>query len=596
MSAWALPQRAQLVGTCLGAAVAFAPFELLQTVPVGPVAVTTSEAYLAVALLVAVGLAALDGRLAPAALRQRLHTPLQRLAALGLLLWPAVHIASALWSAEPAASAKFGLRVASGVALAVAVWLWADAAAFRQRLVASLATGSVVLTALAVAERVLGRKLEPWLVLFRDEPTWMLGEQRLATVFDHANIFAAWFELTLPLTVVLAACAKRWVRVGWLALLAVQAVLLSLTYSRAGLGAAVVGAFLLAVGAVVRQRKRLALVAVGLAVVVVGAYLLNPDMRARVGLDERSYRLHVDALQPCRGPAGSTVDLPLRIHNRGTWPLSNEQAPGQVLARLLSARGQKIGQPWLTAPLPELLPGNSAEVVLRVPLPALPTRYSLAVDVERDHVIRVSSVTGYISWFACAALPPGSGTGTGGVGTGQISRPAGADESIGQLRPRDLERKHYWRAAVLLMHERPWLGRGADQFRVASRSYLPPDAHDTRARAHSLWLETWTGLGLLGVVVLLVWLLPLLRAVHLAVLGPSVVPAGKLASWHLSLAAAAGLAGFLVHSQVDHFLAYGKLAPLFWAMVGLLLATAGGWPWPHKTLRSLLNRSKAPPQ
>lgn len=588
--------RAALAGTCLGAAVATAPLELLATVPLGPLQISTAEVFLALALLLALGLAAADGRLRPAALRAVFWAqPLQRVALVGLLLWPTWHVVSALWSTMPMASAKFGLRVAAGNAAGLAVWLWASERVFRQRFVLVLASSGLLMTALALGERTLGRTLEPFFLLFRYEPTWMLGEQRLSITFDHANVCAGYFELMLPIAVALAGASRKLTtRLAWLGVAAVQAVLLSLTYSRAGLGAALVGMLVLGVAALVARRLRLAAVSVVLGVTVLGAYTLNPEMRARVGIDDRSYQVQIAKRGPCRGHAGGSVQVPFRVHNRGTWPLSNRQAPGHLIARLLTERGQPTDTPeWLSVPLPDLPPGLSADVTLTVPLPKLATRYALAVDIERDHVIHVSEVTGKLHWYRCAAVAPGTPLQTVAVPSGQTARPPEADERLGRKRLLDLERRHYWRAAILLIHNKPWLGWGADQFRRRAGEYLPPGGHDDRARAHSLWLETWSGLGLAGVGILLLWLFPVLRAVQLAVVGSHGTQqprAGRTSAW----LAAAGLAAILLHSQVDHFLAYGKIAPVFWSLVGLLLATAGGWPWPPNPLRSLLRRPPPP--
>lgn len=584
--------RAAVAGTCLGAAVAAAPLELLATVPLGPLQISTAEVILALALVAALGLGAADGRLRPESLRAVFWSqPLQRVAIVGLVLWPTWHVLSALWSTMPLASAKFGLRVAAGNAAGLAVWLWAGEPLFRQRFVRVLAGAGLLMTALALGERALGRTIEPLFLLFRHEPTWMLGEQRLSITFDHANVCAGYFELMVPIAVALAGASKRLTtRLLWLGVAAVQAILLSLTYSRAGLGAALVGMIVLGLAAFGARRLRLAAVSVVLGATVLGAYTLNPEMRARVGIDERSYQVHIVKRGPCRGHAGSAVQVPFRIHNRGTWPLSNRHAPGNLIARLLTERGQSTDTPeWLTVPLPDLPPGLSADVTLTVPLPKLATRYALAVDIERDHVIHVSEVTGKLHWFRCAAVAPGTPLQTVSVPSGQTARPPEADERLGRRRLLDLERRHYWRAALLLIHNKPWLGWGADQFRRRSGEYLPPGGHDDRARAHSLWLETWSGLGLVGVIILLLWLFPVLRSVQLAVLGsrrPAPARAGRTTAW----LAAAGLAAILLHSQVDHFLAYGKIAPIFWSLVGLLLATAGGWPWPANPLLSLLRR------
>ena len=227
--------------------------------------------------------------------------------------WALVALGSAAWApADRMHVVKYGLRAAGGVALAIAAFWLAPHPVFRRRFAAGLLASLAILSVLGLLERGLGRGFEPFLKLFRDEPTWMLGEQRLSTVFSHANTCAAFLELTAPLLVVAAAARgqrpyRRALLLGWLFLVAV---LLSLTYSRAGLVAGMVGAGLLAYSARrQRDRRALVVVALGYAAAVGAAYVANPDLRARIGLTERSYRATYRARTPCLGHAGERVDV-----------------------------------------------------------------------------------------------------------------------------------------------------------------------------------------------------------------------------------------------------------------------------------------------
>ena len=129
----------------------------------------------------------------------------------------------------------------------------------------------------------------------------------------------------------------------------------------------------------------------------------------------------------------------------------------------------------------------------------------------------------------------------------------------------DLERRHYWRAALLLWERKPWLGWGSDRFHLIHREYMPPQTYDSRARAHSLWLETAVDLGLLGLAVLgwTAWIL--LRAGRLA------FRRGWTSDRGTALALTAGLVGVAIHSTVDFFFAYTQFSVIFWPLLGLLL-------------------------
>jgi O-antigen ligase len=505
-----------------------------------------------------------------------------------LIAWGILHLASMTWAPPDPTShasvrgyvAKFALRVTGGVMLALVAWKLSELPAFRRRMASGLLVGLAIITVLAVCERLLGRAFEPWLQYFRDEPTWMLGEQRLSTVFYHANTQAAYFELTAPFLLVLAASPGRplWQRVGLGAWLVLDAILLSLTYSRAGLLAAVAGALVLVLAArpgktsgSQAKRPALAWLAGLYAIAVVGAYFANPDMRARVGLTDRSYQARYTFEKPCVGHAGTVIDLPVLVRNLGEWSLSNRQAPGTLIHRWLTLDGQRLPGRWVRDALPEMPPGSHTRIHLHARLPDKPAAYALAVDVNRDDVLRISALGNPMGLVQCIAAAPGEDLST--------YAPPGAlppmnTSSIASVRHLELERPQYWRAALLLFARRPWLGWGDDRFRLLYHEYVPHEAFDERARAHSWLIETAVDLGLAGVAVLALLAFVVGRA------GWRLMRRGEREVDGPSLAAAAALTGLAVHMQVDYFLAYTKVAMLFWPLVGLLCGAARRRPEP----------------
>lgn len=567
-------------GLAMAVLLALAPFEFRETTPLFGLQLSLPELLAGAALLAGVlALKSLD--------RLRIAWPRNVLEhreawpARALIAWGLVHLGSVLWAPPDPTShvsarayvAKFALRAVGGVLLALVAWKLADQVRFRRHMARGVLIGLALVTILAVCERMLGRAFEPWLQYFRDEPTWMLGEQRLSTVFYHANTQAAYFELTAPFLLVLAASTDRpmWQRVGLGAWLLLDAVLLSLTYSRAGLLAAVAGALVLLAsarpGRLDSQRKRPALAwLAGLyALAVVGAYVANPDMRARVGLTDRSYRATYTFQKPCVGHAGTVIDLPVLVRNRGEWALSNRQAPGTLIHRWLTLEGEKLPGRWQRDPLPDMPAGSHTVVHLHARLPEKAAAYALVVDVNRDEVLRISALGNPLGLVQCIAARADEDPAQFAV-PGPL--PPLDTSAVSSVRHLELERPQYWRAALLLFARRPWLGWGDDRFRLLYHEYVPHEAFDDRARAHSWLIETAVDLGLLGVVILLGLAAVLGRAVA------RLLRRGERAVDGPSLAAAAALTGLAVHMQVDYFLAYTQVAMLFWPLVGLLCGAA----------------------
>jgi len=263
------------------------------------------------------------------------------------------------------------------------------------------------------------------------------------------------------------------------------------------------------------------------------------------------------------GHAAAPVTTPLTVRNRGQWPLSNRQAPGLLMATWLTPKGRRIEDRWLMQPLPEMQSGDQVRLPLTLQLPARPGVYVLAVDVLREHVLRVSQLGNPMGFQRCRVVPAGADLrGYPALDDDNAAPDDLAEISVG---PRlEIERRHYWRAALLWFERHPWLGLGADRFRLSYREYVPAAAYDPRARAHSVLLETAADLGLAGLAALAFLALALGWHVRKA------LQSGDDAA----VAAAAALVGLAVHSQVDYFLAYTQVTVVLWPLVGMLGAQA----------------------
>ncbi len=525
----------------------------------------TSAAELLAAITVTLGFAAIAARVRSVGdLRRTLLRP----APLVFALWAAIHLTSCLWTTgEPMMTLKFGLRVSGGAALAIVACLLGQEPSFRRRLRLGLLLGLGAMTIIALLERTLGRQMEGFLRLFRNEPTWMLGEQRLSATFYHANTLAAYLELTLPFVLLLAAAnsvSRAQMAMRWTWLVACGA-MLSLTYSRAGLLAGILAALVLWLAARrTPTRTTLARTAAIFAVGITLAYAANPDMRARFGLEERTYKVSYSYFAECLGHVGDTLTVPMRISNVGQWPLSNRQAPGQLAHVLWSGQGQPDPSAFRYYSLPEIDGGQHHELNVRITLPEKPGVYTTLFDIRRKNVLWIGSTGTPLGRLRCEVRPQGV----------DLTKPraqstnagAGQDRLIRfQGRPLELSRLHYWQAGVRLFRAHPWLGIGADRFRFAYREHVPTRAWDERARAHSLPIETAANLGLLGLLGL---------GLLAGVVGRATFNRlrRRAPTDDIALAAAVAMVAFGLHSGVDYFLGYTQILLIAWPIIGLVCA------------------------
>lgn len=144
-----------------------------------------------------------------------------------------------------------------------------------------------------------------------------------------------------------------------------------------------------------------------------------------------------------------------------------------------------------------------------------------------------------------------------------------------QLPPRyieeDVERPEVWAIAIRLLAEHPLLGVGPDNFRLRYATYLTrPSLGDTRKTAHSLYLETAAGSGLLGLGFLLAflgsWLLELRKRL------PQLArEEERLLALGLALAPGA----VLLHGLVDNFFGRTSIFGAFWILLAASLRSAG---------------------
>ncbi|MGE5482024.1 MAG: O-antigen ligase family protein [Bacteroidota bacterium] len=120
-----------------------------------------------------------------------------------------------------------------------------------------------------------------------------------------------------------------------------------------------------------------------------------------------------------------------------------------------------------------------------------------------------------------------------------------------------------WTAALKMMKDHPWFGVGAGVYYHVFRRYVPVSVSPAvEAYAHNLFLNIWSEMGLVGLVLFLPILVKALRS------------AGRLATTGdpFFRALFAALAGVLLHQMVDVPIYGAQIGGAFWGLVGLSAA------------------------
>jgi O-antigen ligase len=122
-----------------------------------------------------------------------------------------------------------------------------------------------------------------------------------------------------------------------------------------------------------------------------------------------------------------------------------------------------------------------------------------------------------------------------------------------------------WRLSVQLIGERPFLGIGLDNFRLAYGRLLNADSWNETIHTNNWYLEFLVGGGLLAALPFFAWLAGEGLLAWRVMRQPPVDP------WLLAIFA--GMLAFLIHGLLDFFLLFNSTGLLFWLLVGLW------WQW-----------------
>lgn len=173
---------------------------------------------------------------------------------------------------------------------------------------------------------------------------------------------------------------------------------------------------------------------------------------------------------------------------------------------------------------------------------------------------------------------------TGSVPRGTSSmNVASRAASIGNAGDSSIQgRVHFWRAALLIFRDHPWLGTGPGTFAVVHTQYQEDPRFYARD-AHSLYVQTLAEGGLAGVVAL-AWLLVALLLLWLRTLAK----ARGTDEYPLVTGIGLGVAAFLLHSGLDMNWAFPAAPATAFGLIGVLV-------WYDRSLAPPVHRS-APPR
>jgi hypothetical protein len=423
---------------------------------------------------------------------------------------------------------------------------------------------------LGLGEALNSSGLDPVLKLFKVAPTRVGGELRVGASFQYATIAAMYFEMVVPLAIVLAATTGRhWLRGMAVATAAVCTADVALSLTRAGVVTLLLEYGVLGAVALTHAswRKLRGPTLVGAATLAGGVALLlarNPvvDLRLLTESDADWYGAAYSAPTALTLVSGQSAGVTLDVRNEGriTWVTSGAH-PFALGYRWLSADGgQVLDLPVGQVNLPrDVRPGETVQLHASVQVPNLPAgTYRIDWGMLQRDVLQFHERGWADAETVVQVGPP----------------PDGAPTALPALSPRDdgeapwvVGRVYLWSAAVRMIQAHPLLGVGPDNFRHFYGAELGLETWDERVQANNLYLEILADMGILGLAAFVAVVVAAAASARRGVRTRE-IDTGT----YLVLGATLSAAAFLVHGLADSFLAFTPTALLFWILLGVLQA------------------------
>ena len=468
---------------------------------------------------------------------------------------------------------RFVGRLASGVfALLVVRHILSRNPSRLPALAWAVSLGAGLSALLGIGEVAPWPPLDPVLRLFKVAPTRVGGDLRLSASFQYATIAAVFFELAVPLALMLAATeAARWRRLFACGIAIVCSVCVVLTLTRAGMLALAAALGLLLLLALSRPRCRKLLLPTALAgasgAVVLGLVAIRLDSFSARFETENDWGWYAAtyAAPPTLTLADdvpSNAEVTVRNSGQVTWTSDGPQRFALAYRWLSGDAASQLEVPATLLDLPQnVAPGDALQLTAEVAAHLPPGDYRLAWGMLQQHVL----------WFHdrgdadAETLVHVTSTGDASSITSVAEEPR--SDASPALPP--IPRAELWGAALRMFRDHPVFGVGPDNFRHVYGTYLGLPRWDDRVHANNLYLELLADLGALGFVAFGLLVTPTVVGVTR---GLRSAPTTWGAVWLATLGAS--LLAFFVHSTLDSFLEFTPVYLLFWLIIGMSASAA----------------------
>jgi O-antigen ligase len=451
-------------------------------------------------------------------------------------------------------------RPVAGVLIGISVFAIASRRHTWQLLCRALALGGGVVALVGLADVLDVPTVRSQLSVLQDSVVPIADVRRLSSALSHPNIAASVLALTLPLLVAALLSARgRW-QLALAVLVTIHVAALSLTFSRAAAAAAFVALAVVAVVALRRGSRRLAVpVGVVAAAAPLGlafAALLAPQVERRLvaELEQADYRASYAAPSTVAAAPDQVLEVAVTVTNHGTSQWSAVDASRVALGyHLLRLDGTPLEFDSPATLLPaDVPPRGSLEIVTQVRAPSTVGVYVLEWDALREGV----------AWFSWRGSPT--------TPTHLLVEPSAPGTPV-PVDARKVVLPHpsriqYWQAALDMLRDYPLLGVGPDNYRVRFTEYSGSDESHDGTHAHSFYLESLANTGVLGFAGLCLLLGAVLRlGVHRLIVSED---------WLWRSALLASLTAWLVHGVLDDFERFLPTHFLYWIVLALLVRGA----------------------
>jgi hypothetical protein len=361
-----------------------------------------------------------------------------------------------------------------------------------------------------------------------------------------------------------AVAEKRWwMVVGAMAVLAMVAEGIVLTFTRAGLltmaaAVLVVGAFRYRRGGFDRATWSVALVGLIVAVEIFSSRSAEM-LRLRMMTESQDdwYQAEINAPLAVAFKTGAVTSVPIQVTNNGlvTWDPAAAH-PFRFSYHLLRQDGVRVAE-WegMRTLFPSTVPpGETVRLRASVRAPGEPGRYRLLWDIEQQDQL----------WFSSEPRSVLVETNASVDGPLVSTLPLSRIQFIPHQKARP-GRAVLWRAALRMFAAHPLTGVGPDNFRLEYGTYAGIANADPRVHSNNMYLEVMAGTGILGGLAFL-WLAWRAsgRILALWLRGTRTLGAGV----------AAAAVAIAAHGVVDAFLGFTATYILIAITLGLAVASS----------------------